>query len=162
MKFRIDVVCERDNGADQPHELMTLSRDELVMETLGLTLAEGKQLLHVLQRFIIDHQTTEYLEQHRACSRCGCPFIHNGRGSRRVLTMFGPIRLRNPRWLRCDCDPGAGKTFRPMAKCLPARSSTELQYIETKWASLIPYAKVVDLLNDVLPVSPTLNPEARR
>ncbi len=37
-----------------------------------------------------------------------------------------------------------------------------MQYIETKWASLIPYAKAVDLLKEVLPVSPTLNPETAR
>jgi len=30
-------------------------------------------------------------------------------------------------------------------------------YVETKWASLIPFAKVVDLLRDVIPVSTTLN-----
>lgn len=53
MKFRIDVVCEHDNGAEQPYELMALSRDELAMETLGLTLAEGKQLLHVLQGYMV-------------------------------------------------------------------------------------------------------------
>ena len=41
---------------------------------------------------------------------------------------------------------------------MTGRSSPELQYLETKWASLIPYAKVVDLLTDVLSVSRTLNP----
>lgn len=52
MKFRIDVVCEGDSGAEQPHELMVLLRDELAMETLGLTLAESKQLLHTLQSYM--------------------------------------------------------------------------------------------------------------
>ena len=35
-------------------------------------------------------------------------------------------------------------------------------YLETKWASLIPYAKVVELLKDVLPVDDTLNQETVR
>ena len=146
MKFRIDVVCEHDNGAEQPYELMALSRDELAMETLGLTLAEGKQLLHALQGYMVKEQATEYLEQHRCCARCGNRFTHNGQGSRQIKTPFGAISVANPRWLGCDCDPEAGKTFRPMASCLPERSSPELQYLETKWASLLPYAKVVDLL----------------
>lgn len=162
MKFRIDVVCEQDSGADQPYELMALSRDELAMETLGLTLAEGKQLLHALQGYMVDQQATEYLEQHRNCPRCGDPFTHHGQGSRQINTVFGAISVPNPRWLGCDCDPDAGKTFRPMASCLPDRSSPELQYLETKWASLIPYAKVIDLLKDVLPVSPTLSSETVR
>ncbi len=34
--------------------------------------------------------------------------------------------------------------------------------LETKWASFIPYAKVVDLLKDVLPVAETLNQETVR
>lgn len=45
MRFRIDVVCEQDGHTEQPHKLIVLSRDELAMETLGLSLAEGKQLL---------------------------------------------------------------------------------------------------------------------
>ncbi len=38
----------------------------------------------------------------------------------------------------------------------------ELLYLETKWASLIPYAKVVNLLQDVLPATETLNQETVR
>jgi hypothetical protein len=34
--------------------------------------------------------------------------------------------------------------------------------LETKWPSLIPNAKVVDLLKDVLSVAKTLNPETVR
>ncbi len=163
MKFRIDVVCECDSGAEQPHELMVLLRDELAMETLGLTLAESKQLLHTLQIYMVDQQAKDHLEQHRTCPQCDCYFTGNGQGkNRQINTLFGLIPVPNPRWLRCGCDPDAGKTFRPMASCLPDRSSPELQYLETKWASLIPYAKAFDLLREVLPVSPTLNPETVR
>ena len=35
-------------------------------------------------------------------------------------------------------------------------------YLETKWALLIPYAKVAELLKDVLPVAETLNQETVR
>jgi hypothetical protein len=38
----------------------------------------------------------------------------------------------------------------------------ELLYLETKWASLVPYAKVIELLKDVLPVADTLNRETVR
>jgi hypothetical protein len=159
MKFRIAVICIDDSGAKQSHELMVLSREALAMETLGLTLAEGKQLLHTLQRYMVEQQATAYLDQHRSCPRCACPFASNGHGRRMLNTVFGSISVPNPRWWCCECGSEVGKTFRPTASWLTSRSSPELQYLETKWASLIPYAKVVDLLKDVLPVSRTLNPQ---
>ena len=39
----------------------------------------------------------------------------------------------------------------------PGQTSPELLYLETKWASLIPYEEVAELLKDVLPVADTLN-----
>ena len=159
MKFHIEVICIDNCGAKQSRELTVLSRDDVTMEALGLTLAEGKQLLHTLQRYMVEQQATAYLEQHRSCPRCGCPFASNGQGRRTFNTVFGPTRVLNPRWWRCGCGSDAGTTFRPTAHWLTGRSSPELQYLETKWASLIPYAKVVDLLTDVLPVSRTLNPQ---
>ena len=39
-----------------------------------------------------------------------------------------------------------------MAAWLRGTTSPELLYLETKWASLIPFAKVADLLREVLPV----------
>jgi len=37
-----------------------------------------------------------------------------------------------------------------------------LLYLETKWASLIPFEKVADLLKEVLPVGETTNHESVR
>ena len=45
MKFRVEVICVNDEGAEQRRDVMEMKRDELVMETLGLSLAEGKALL---------------------------------------------------------------------------------------------------------------------
>lgn len=163
MKFRINVVCVNDEGTEQLSELMVLSRDDLVMETMGLTLAESKSLLHDLQSYVVERQATAYLEQHRACPQCGNRYASKSGGGRTVHTTFGRIAVPNPRWYRCRCKPSNGsRTFRPTANWLTARSSPELLYVESKWASLIPYAKVVGLLKDVLPVAQTLNPETVR
>lgn len=45
----------------------------------------------------------------------------------------------------------------PLTEWLAERNSPELQYIETKWASLMAYGVTADLLKDVLPVGETLN-----
>ncbi len=159
MKFQIQVICQDDSGDEQHRQLMELSRDELIMETLGLTLVEGKQLLHDLQRCVVDRQAAAYLEQHRRCPQCDHRFVIKAQGSPTVNTIYGPCAVANPRWRRCRCQRIGAKTFRPTAAWMTDRSSPELLYLETKWASLIPYARVVDLLGEVLPVSKTLNPQ---
>lgn len=42
------------------------------------------------------------------------------------------------------------------------RTSPELLYIETKWASLMSYKSTADCLHDVLPVNQSLNPATVR
>lgn len=54
------------------------------------------------------------------------------------------------------------KTFRPMRAWLQGQTSPEMLYLETKWTSLIPFAKVADLLRDVLPVEDSINAETVR
>ena len=71
--------------------------------------------------------------------------------------------MPNPRWKRCTCQSEGPRTFRPAAAWLQgAQTTPELLYLETKWASLIPFAKVSDLLQEVLPVAETTNHETIR
>lgn len=44
MSVRVEVVCIAGDGSEQRREVMTIERRELAMETLGLTLKEGKAL----------------------------------------------------------------------------------------------------------------------
>ena len=73
---------------------MALERAELVMETLGLTLKEGKALLEGAQRLLVAHQVQEYLEQHRFCPECGNRHISKEAGVTPVKTVFGRIEVR--------------------------------------------------------------------
>lgn len=50
----------------------------------------------------------------------------------------------------------------PLAELLPERTTPELRYLQTKWASLMSYGMTVDLLKDVLPVSDDLSTWAIR
>jgi len=49
-----------------------------------------------------------------------------------------------------------------MRAWLQGRTSPEMVYLETKWASLIPFAKVADLLQEVLPIEDSVNSETVR
>jgi hypothetical protein len=51
MKFRVEVVCLNDDG-EQRCSVMEMERADLAMETLGLSVAEGKTMLHGVQDFV--------------------------------------------------------------------------------------------------------------
>src|SRR5262252_8213777 len=108
-------------------------------------------MLESLQDFVITQQAAEDLEQRRCCPNCGERHTVKGGGTTEVKTLFGAVEVANPRWNRCSCQQSGPKTFRPAAAWLHGTTSPELLYLETKWASLIPYAKVADLLREVLP-----------
>jgi hypothetical protein len=162
MKFRVEVICVNNEGAEQRCEVMEMERQELAMETLGLSLAEGKALLQGVQDFVASQQISEDLKRRHVCPNCGERHHSKAAGTSTVETVFGPVAVPNPRWERCSCQTESPKTFRPTATWLTGRTSPERLYLETKWASLIPYEKVADLLKEVLPVSGSTNQETVR
>ena len=162
MKFRGEVICVNDEGAEQRHDVLEMERHELAMETLGLSLGDGKAILRGVQDFVASQQISEGLEQRRRCPNCGRRQHSKAAGTSTVETVFGPVAVPNPRWERCPCRKEGPKTFRPTAIWLKGRTSPERLYLETKWGSLIPYEKVADLLKEVLPVSESTNHETVR
>lgn len=48
MTFRVEVVCLHEGG-EQRCSVAELDRAELVLETLGMSVAEGKAILHGIQ-----------------------------------------------------------------------------------------------------------------
>jgi len=162
MKFQVEVVCLDGTSQEQRHTVLTIERAELAMETLGMSLSEGKAMLSGVQDVVIAQQAREYLQQQRACPDCGRLYTSKDAGTTAVKTVFGSARVANPRWNGCACQSGGPRTFRPMRRWLKERTSPEMMYLETKWGSLIPFAKVADLLCDVLPVDDSVNAETVR
>ena len=105
MKIRIEVVCVSADGWEQHRQLSGFDRQELAMETLGMSLAESKALLEGVQDFMVAQQVSENLEQRRACLHCGRRHTTKGVGSTPVKTLFGPVNVPNPRWNRCCGSP---------------------------------------------------------
>jgi hypothetical protein len=159
MRFRVEVICVNDEGTEQRHGVMEMERRELAMETLGWSLAEGKAILRGVQDFVASQQASEDLQRRRNCPNCGQQYHSKEAGTSTVETVFGPVAVSDPRWERCCCRKEGPKTFRPTATWLTGHTSPERLYLETKWASLIPYEKVADLLKEVLPVSGSTNQE---
>ena len=162
MTFRVEVVCLHDGG-EQRCSVVEMERAELALETLGMSVAEGKAILHGVQDFMAAQQVTEDLHHRRVCPSCGERYHSKEAGKHTVKTVFGAVEVPNPRWERCCCQTEGARTFRPTTAWLQgARTSPELLYLETKWASLIPFEKVADLMKEVLPVGETTNHETVR
>lgn len=157
MTFQIRVVAIADNGPGQVHDILSLQRTELKMETLGLTLAEGKSILSEIQRLVVEAQTAECVTAHRHCPDCGQPRLSKGHHDLPLRTVFGKVTVASPRLLHCDCRPHETKSFSPLAQVLPERTTPEMLFLETKWASLMSYGLTTELLQEVLPMDSPLH-----
>src|SRR5690348_9552343 len=107
MQFRIEVTAIADDGTECHRELVTLIRteNEARLETLGLTLAESKQVLHQLQQAVVEQQVDAYLDQQRPCPNCGKKRRLKQSDPAPFRTLFGLIEVNNPRWRQCGCRP---------------------------------------------------------
>ncbi len=152
MRFRIQLVAIEDDGTEHLQEIAALTRGAVSMETLGLTLEESKQMLQTLQQAITEQQVTTYLAHQRACPHCGTQRRLKKSATAPFRTLFGLVAVPNPRWYQCACQPHEEKTIRPLTALLPARTSPELLYLETKWAALASYGLTVTIKHDVLPL----------
>ncbi len=77
MKFKIQVVVESESGETQLiQEILQIEKGNLQPENLGLTLAQGKELLLQTQRSIVNQQIAEYQKQQEFCSHCGKKLLH--------------------------------------------------------------------------------------
>ena len=86
MKFRIQVLRVADDGAERMKEVMEFERQELAMETLGMSLAEGKAVLKGVQEFVAEQQAAEFLQRERTCRHCARHLSSKGAGSTSVRT----------------------------------------------------------------------------
>jgi hypothetical protein len=158
MKLQVQVVAIADDGTQHTGTVAEIVRTETTLETLGLTLVESKHLLQELQGVMVDQQVSAYLAEQRACPECGTQRRLKEQATGPFHTLFGVVLVPNPRWEQCACQPQPTKTLRPLVQLLPERTSPELLYLETKWASLVSYDLTAKLLHEVLPLDSKHNP----
>ena len=143
-------------------ELVVLDKPHDQLEQVGLSLAEAKELLGRVQERVVGAQASAFLADHRRCGACGKRLWSKGRTSFRFRTPFGDVPVTAPRLKRCRCETSASESFSPLVRLFSEHVAPEMLYLETKWASLVPFGVTVELLKDVLPVGTTLNAETVR
>ncbi len=162
MLIKIQVVIET-SGEDglEPviEEIARVERADLKVETLGLSLAEAKEIVASIQKAVTSQQVAEHLEQHRHCPTCNVKYRQKGSHPLVFRTLFGKLKLTSPRLLKCQCQKGLGKakSFSPLTTVLAERTAPEFLYLQSKWSALMSYGLTAKLLEEVLPLDKPLS-----
>ena len=85
MRFRVEVVCLHEGGEPRC-SVAELERVELTLETLGMSVAEGKAIFHGIQDFAAAQQVIEDLKRKRVCPTCGRRYHSKDAGTHTVKT----------------------------------------------------------------------------
>jgi hypothetical protein len=106
MRLRVQVVVETDEGqAEVVQDVFALAPRPLAPDTVGIGLAEAKELLAAVQETVVDEQVKAALSEQEHCGDCGRPHRHKDARTIVLRTLFGTLPLPSPRWYRCGCQP---------------------------------------------------------
>ena len=162
MRIVVKMIVESDDGSVASQgEVLRLERGTQSTPGragLGLSLEESKQVLAAMQSGIVEAEAARIVSQASCCTDCGAKL--KLKDCRHVVyrTLFGKLRLQSPRLLSCSCQAApAHRSFSPLALALTDRSHPELQYLTTRWASIISYGSSWTLLDEILPVGTAMS-----
>ena len=156
MNLEIQLVIKTQSGGERTQMVAELSRSDFSLDTLGLTLAEAKNILEKIQTVMAAEQAAAHIEGERPCKVCGDEHGVKGNHNLVLRTVFGKLKLQSPRWYTC-CETGKGRSYSPLAARLSERTTPELLYLETRYSSLMSYGLSVDILGELLPIGRHLN-----
>ncbi len=109
MNFCIEVICIGDYGTQQRWEGLAVSKDAPTMETLGLTLAEGKELVANVQtkcgRAADNNLSCPAPPLRRVWTETS---LSKGQWQSIVHTSFGPVPMPNLALAAFDRDEVSG------------------------------------------------------
>ena len=155
MKISVQIIIDHENGAPTiVRPILELKREQLSSETLGITINESKLLLKTIQSEVVDQQTEHYISKNKTCHQCHKRLRFKGGSEIVYRTLFGKLHLKNPRYYKCSClnKTNQQKSLSLLSSLFPERISPELQYIQTKYASLVSYGVTTNVLEDILPI----------
>lgn len=143
-------------GAAQGVDVMEINRPcELGdIASLGLTLAEAKQLLTRVQQAVVAAQSHEHAVLRRVCPTSGGRCHIKDWRLHEVATLFGKVAVRLPRF-RCA---GCGRTETCISWPPHCRSTPELDQLRAHLSALVPYRVAAGVLVHLLPAEAGKSP----
>jgi hypothetical protein len=156
--WRVKLVADLGAGPAAEIEVAQIEREDwAVPETLGLTLVEGKRITAAIQTEMVRAQTSAMGERFKYCAHCELALSSKGYRSVTFRSLFGDVPLRVRRFVSCQCREIAEEPRSFSALTLEGGMAPELAYVTAKFAALAPFAKVADLLAELLPVGGAIN-----
>src|SRR5918998_3188214 len=139
---------------------MRIARPDTLTDlaTLGLTMAEGKQLLAGVQQELVAAQARSSSRRRPACRRCSTTCRVKDYRQHAIATLFGQVAVRLPRY----CCVGCGVTEAGLGWRSHIRSTPELDRLRAQLATLMPYRTAAEVLGQVFPVDAGADPETLR
>jgi hypothetical protein len=153
MKWRVMLELVGPDGIVGVHEVGGRAAvAEYAPQMIGLTLAEGKHLLAALQVHLVQAQAEDHCRRRRRCQRCGAQRPLKDQRSRRLVSLFGTVEVRAPRFTPCRCAVTSRRTLNPVAEIMPDRCTPEYERTVAKMGSILPYRRARTLLAEFLPL----------
>jgi hypothetical protein len=119
MRLRLQLVIVSNAGQEQVQDIAQFEHEDLALETLGLTLAEGKLILKKVQETMVQEQVNDALLRHRCCPDCGDGRPRRGHHDITVRTVFGNVELQSPSALSRINPPALTRFDPPQGPYLP-------------------------------------------
>lgn len=158
--MRMVIEARIVDGADGevPIPLAEIERTDGDVKHLGLSLSEGRELMHDVQSALIAAQTKRLTEASRHCPHCAATLSIKAMHTIQYKTVYGKVTIDSPQFRRCKCKKSAGAaSYSPLAHAMPFRMSPELEYLQVKWAAHLPYAATTKLLKEILPLDQAIS-----
>jgi hypothetical protein len=119
---------------------------------LGLGLEESKAILAAVQRHLVAAQVDEHCRSRRRCDRCGAQRPLKDRRPRRLISLFGVVEVRAPRFDPCRCGVACRRSITPVAEIMPDRCTPEYERIVAAMGAALPYRRALKLLGEFFPL----------
>jgi hypothetical protein len=136
LKITVRVEITTDWNETDNFEIGEIDRQycELDQSKIGLSLAEGKDILHRRQQIFLAAQAEEVCTIRRFCSVGRRRLELKDRRERKVDTVLGTVRYRSARFISCPCETFCQfeTAYGPMIEYVPERATGELIALEAK------------------------------
>jgi hypothetical protein len=163
MKWRVVLELVGADGTVGVHEVSGgAAVAEYAPRMIGLTLAEGKHMLAAVQHHLVQAQAEDHCRRRRRCQRCGGQRPLKDLRSRRLVSLFGTVEVRAPRFTPCRCAVTCRRTLSPIAEIMPDRCTPEYERVVAKMGALLPYRRARTLLSEFLPLDTLQTVETTR
>jgi hypothetical protein len=154
MKITVSVEISDSDSAGENIVVAEIDRRGPVnAASLGLTLAEAKGLLRKIQTGLVEAQLANHLEVERTCRICGKRRWVKENRPVCFKSLFGGIKLAIPRLKGCSCACSTSGTKTLTIEGMANWVAPELEYVQSRLAAGLPYARASELLTLLLPVN---------